>query len=72
MGCGVFAGAKGGACTDLESGNRSVLEGYDPVITGDEESLTNVELKRGRGAEIEFSDSSRELFLGLPEGKNFG
>jgi hypothetical protein len=68
----MFAGAKGGACTDLKSWNRSLLGGYDPVITGDEESLSNAELKRGGGTEIEFSDSSRELFLGLPEEKDFG
>lgn len=42
------------------------------MIARDEESLTNAELERGRGAQKEFSDSSRELFLGLPEGKDFG
>jgi hypothetical protein len=42
------------------------------MIAGDDESLANAELKRGRRAESEFSDSSRELFLDLPERKDFG
>jgi hypothetical protein len=42
------------------------------VITSDDESLANAELKRGGGEEIEFSYSSRKLFLGLPKGKDFG
>ena len=72
MSCGVFARAKGGTCTNLESGNRSIFGGYDPVITGDEESFADAELKRGGGAENEFSDSSGKMFLGLPEWKDFG
>jgi hypothetical protein len=72
MSCGVFARAKGGTCTNLESGNRSILGGYDPVVTGDEESLTDTELKRARRADSEFSDSPGKMFLGLPEWKNFG
>jgi hypothetical protein len=42
------------------------------VITSDEEALADAELKRGGGAEIEFSYSSRKLFLSLPKGKDFG
>jgi hypothetical protein len=71
MSCGVLAGTKGGTCTDLKSWNRSILGGYDSVIASDEESLADAELKRGGGAESEFSDSSRELFLGLLECEDF-
>ena len=71
MSCGVFARAKGGTCTNLESGNRSIFGGYDPVITGDKETLTDAELKRRRRAEGDFSNSSWVDVLELPKGKDF-
>jgi hypothetical protein len=41
------------------------------VITGDEESLTDAELKRGGGAEGDFPNSSWVGPLKLPKGKDF-
>jgi hypothetical protein len=41
------------------------------VITGDQESLTDAELKRGRGAEGDFPYSSCVGRLKLPKGKDF-
>jgi len=41
------------------------------VITGDEESLTDAELKRGGGAEGDFPNSSWVGLLKLPKGKDF-
>jgi hypothetical protein len=67
----VFARAKGGTCTDLESRNRSILGGYDSMIACDDESLANAELERGRGTESEFSDSTGKLFLGQPKEEHF-
>jgi hypothetical protein len=41
------------------------------VITGDKESLTDAELKRGGGAEGYFPNSSWVGLLKLPKGKDF-
>jgi hypothetical protein len=41
------------------------------VITGDEESLTDAELKRGGGAKGDFPNSSWVSLLKLPKGKDF-
>jgi hypothetical protein len=41
------------------------------VITGDKESLTDAELKRGGGAEGNFPNSSWVGLLELPKGKDF-
>jgi hypothetical protein len=71
MSCGVFAGAKGGACSNLESGNGSILQGYDPLITSDKEVFSDAELKRRRGAEGDFPNSSWVGLLELPKGKDF-
>ena len=71
MSCSVFSRAKSGTCANLESGNRSILGGYDSVITGDKESLTDAELKRRRRAEGDFPNSSWMDVLELPKGKDF-
>jgi hypothetical protein len=41
------------------------------VITGDKESSTDAELKRGGRAEGDFPNSSRVGLLKLPKGKDF-
>jgi hypothetical protein len=41
------------------------------VITGDQESSTDAELKRGRRAEGDFPNSSWVGILKLPKGKDF-
>ena len=68
MSGGVFAGAEGWTCADLESGNGAIDGGDVPIVAGDEKLFSNPKLEGGRGAKGKLTDSASVKFLKEAQG----
>jgi hypothetical protein len=68
VGGGVFAGAEGWTCADLESGNGAIDCGDVPIVAGDEKLFSDSKLEGGRGAKGKFTDSALVKFLKEAQG----
>jgi hypothetical protein len=68
VGGGVFAGAKGRTCADLESGNGAIDCGDVPIVAGHEKPFSDPKLEGGGGAKGKFTNSASMELLKKTQG----
>jgi hypothetical protein len=68
VGGGVFAGAEGRTCADLESGNGAIDCGDVSIVAGDEKPFSDSKLEGRRCAKSKFTNSASVELLKETQG----